>query len=344
MQLHLAVIIPAHNEETEIRATLESLKACRDTSVIVVADNCTDKTEEIARKLGARVIIRNDLAKIGKPYALAYALDILMRENFLYFAFIDSDTIVEPNFSSIVLEEFLKGAEAVQVQYGHQQSKFSNKQRLLDIGFYGTNTVRPLGRSFWGLSCGILGNGFALTKATIEAAPLCTNSIVEDLAYHLQLIAAGKKVSFTTKTSVLASMPSSDKAIQTQRSRWEGGRLTIIKSEVPRLCKLFLQGNSRMIEPTLDLLLPPLGFHILIVAFLFLFPMPIIRTYAWCAAGAILLYGLVTVFMHNGGKKDWLALCSLPFFLLWQITLIPSIVKTAIYPAWKRTERNGEEK
>ena len=47
-----SIIIPAHNEENYIRQTLHSIKqqTFQDFETIVVANGCTDKTEEIVRK------------------------------------------------------------------------------------------------------------------------------------------------------------------------------------------------------------------------------------------------------------------------------------------------------
>lgn len=57
-------IIPAHNEESVIGNLIESLKK-QDYSkelldIYVIADNCTDKTKEIAESAGAIVYERND--------------------------------------------------------------------------------------------------------------------------------------------------------------------------------------------------------------------------------------------------------------------------------------------
>lgn len=53
----VTVLIPAHNEETSLPATLASLAAQtqRPDRIIVVADNCTDRTAEVARAAGAEV-------------------------------------------------------------------------------------------------------------------------------------------------------------------------------------------------------------------------------------------------------------------------------------------------
>ncbi len=54
----ISVIIPCYNEERFLPACLESLKqqAFRNFEIIVVDNNCTDKTAAIAKSYGARVV------------------------------------------------------------------------------------------------------------------------------------------------------------------------------------------------------------------------------------------------------------------------------------------------
>src|SRR5262245_26602086 len=54
----LAILIPAHNEQAVIAATLRTLMPTVPVGsrVVVVADNCTDSTAAIARECGAEVI------------------------------------------------------------------------------------------------------------------------------------------------------------------------------------------------------------------------------------------------------------------------------------------------
>jgi glycosyltransferase involved in cell wall biosynthesis len=75
----ITVLIPAHNEAAGISDTLESLKSQTQPPdrVVVVADNCTDATGEIALALGAEVIrtVGNTDKKAG---ALNFALEGLL--------------------------------------------------------------------------------------------------------------------------------------------------------------------------------------------------------------------------------------------------------------------------
>jgi cellulose synthase/poly-beta-1,6-N-acetylglucosamine synthase-like glycosyltransferase len=67
--LRLTVLVPAHNETLTIGATLESLwgQARRPERVVVVADNCTDDTADVARRGGAEVFttVGNSEKKAG---------------------------------------------------------------------------------------------------------------------------------------------------------------------------------------------------------------------------------------------------------------------------------------
>jgi glycosyltransferase involved in cell wall biosynthesis len=52
----ISVVIPCYNEEEGVRYVLESLPAIVDESV-VVDNNCTDSTAEVAKSLGAKVVV-----------------------------------------------------------------------------------------------------------------------------------------------------------------------------------------------------------------------------------------------------------------------------------------------
>lgn len=56
--MRFSIIIPAHNEQDYISKALSSIReqSFKDYEVIVVCDDCTDKTKEIAQSFGAKVI------------------------------------------------------------------------------------------------------------------------------------------------------------------------------------------------------------------------------------------------------------------------------------------------
>lgn len=76
------LLIPAHNEALLLGAaldTLQTLQYPRDRyTIVVIADNCTDATAQIARQHGAVALERHDTTRIGKGYALEWALEQLL--------------------------------------------------------------------------------------------------------------------------------------------------------------------------------------------------------------------------------------------------------------------------
>src|SRR5207253_11170633 len=71
------LIVPAHDEEVGIARTVQSLLAIdyppELRRVIVVADNCTDRTADRAAAAGALVLVRDEPSRRGKGYALSTA-------------------------------------------------------------------------------------------------------------------------------------------------------------------------------------------------------------------------------------------------------------------------------
>jgi glycosyltransferase involved in cell wall biosynthesis len=64
--LKISVVIPCYNEEDGVRITIGQLPPVVD-EIVVVDNNCTDRTAEVARSLGARVV-----AETRKGYGAAY--------------------------------------------------------------------------------------------------------------------------------------------------------------------------------------------------------------------------------------------------------------------------------
>ena len=98
----LAVLVPAHNEGSCIRATLETVIPQLQVAdrVVVVADNCSDDTATIARAAGATVIERQDPERMGKGYALDFGLQFIETDPPDVLVLVDADCRVEPGCDS----------------------------------------------------------------------------------------------------------------------------------------------------------------------------------------------------------------------------------------------------
>lgn len=97
----VVALLPAHDEEASLGAALASLAAQSEPphDVVVVADNCTDATADVARVHGARVLesVANPHKKAGAlNQALALLLPGLADEDLVLV--MDADSLLDPGF------------------------------------------------------------------------------------------------------------------------------------------------------------------------------------------------------------------------------------------------------
>lgn len=341
----LAIVIPAHNEARAIARCVRSISACVapdavETQIVVVADNCTDATADFAEASSARVLVRSDAERRAKGFALQFAFPILLDEGFDAVLIVDADSVVDSNFLQESVRLFRAGADGVQARYLVLNSDASPRTRLMNVAFMAFNVLRARGRERLGLSVGISGNGFGLSRATLEAIPYETHSLVEDLDYHLRLVEAGRAIVFADRTRVRAEMPTRGRGASTQRARWEGGRLRTAVQNLPGLVGGAIFGHPRLIEPALELLLMPLAFHVSILGLVALMPYALARTYAGLALALVALHVTAGIIVGGGDWSDFAALLSAPFYVFWKLAGLPRTLQSARRAApWIRTDR-----
>ncbi len=340
----LAIVMPAHNEAAGIAACVANLKTSLNQTtgceLIVIADNCQDDTAALAVNAGARVLIRHDEQQRGKGYALDYAFKTLLAEPFDGFIVVDADSHVDENFVHAFQQVFAQGVDAVQCRYRIANPEASRRARLQYIAWLAFNELRLLGREKLGVSVGILGNGFALSRAVLEAVPYEAGSIAEDMEYHLRLVTAQFKVRFLAAVTVCADAPNQSDNAAVQRSRWEGGRFRLMLDHIPALFSGVISGKLRLLEPLAELLLLPLAYHVLLLLVTLLIPLLWLQYYAIAALVLVVAHVLIAIRCGGGGSADLKALATVPFYILWKLTLISKLWRNARSNAtWQRTGR-----
>lgn len=343
-QRRVVIVVPAHNESMALLRTLRSLRREVLTDplarIVVIADNCSDDTADVALAAGVDVLERQDPARRGKGYALRFAFDAITEAD--WFIVIDADSEVEPGFLRAMRAAMTPDADALQCRYGVRDALSSPRLALAEVAFGAWNVLRPRGREGLGLSVGILGNGFALSRRTLQAVPYTAASIVEDVEYHHLLVAAGLRVRWVDPAQVRGEMPLDREAAGQQRARWEGGRLRLLTQRLPGLLAQAAAGRWRLLDPVLDLLLWPLTWLVsLLLVALATGP---------SAAQGLALAGLFTVGVHvavslrliRAGTPHLRALLlGAPAHLAWKLTLGTATWRAARrHAAWVRTHRN----
>lgn len=266
----VAVLIPAHNEEGGISSTLRSIapQLGDHDRLIVVADNCTDGTGNIAEAEGAEVVSRTSLEKRGKGFALDFGLRHLRSNPPDIVVIVDADCHVAPDAIDHLAKVCANYRRPVQAQYlMRSQPNARIRMRIAEFAWVVKNLVRPMGLGKLGLPCQLMGSGMAFPWMSISNLDLADGHIVEDMKMGLDMARRGVPPIFCPDALVLSVFPSSEEGIKDQRTRWEHGHLGIILSEAPRM---FLQGLKHMDFPllalALDLCIPPLALLLMLAS------------------------------------------------------------------------------
>src|SRR3984957_13842215 len=326
----LAIVVPAHNEASMIAATLRSILPELGASdrLIVVADNCSDETAAVATTCGAETIVRADVTRRGKGFALDFAIRHLARAAPDVVIVIDADCEVAPGSIDRLLRLCTSTARPVQALYlMHSPPNAGPLTRIAEFAWAVKNQVRPLGAHRLGLSCQLMGTGMAFPWACISAANLASGHIVEDLKLGLDLTRTGTPPLFCPEAKVTSTFPASNEGIQSQRVRWEHGHLGAITSELPRLyIDAFAKRDVQLLAAALDLSVPPLALLVLLV------------TAVWCAG--LLFYLLADTAVPLAMASVVAILFLVSVLMSWasygrRIISFGSLALAAAYALWK---------
>ena len=338
-RLKFDIIIPAHNEEAGIGRTVTTLSQvdwpADKRRIVVVADNCSDATADRAREAGATVLVRHNQELRGKGYALQLAFDTSLAEGLAdAVVVVDADTQVSPNLLHAFAARLERGAHAVQAHYGVLNPEASWRTRLMAVAMALFHKVRSMGRERLDVSCGLRGNGMCFTHAVIRQVPHEAFSIVEDLEYGIRLGQAGHRVHYAWEAEVLGEMVSGEKASRSQRRRWEGGRMAMMRTYgLPLLAEGLKKGDRVLVDLAMDLLVPPLSWVVLgavglgVLSGVLSGVMGHVALASYVASAsmlALVLYVMRGWWVSGMGVQGLFALARAPFYVAWKLWLMLS--------------------
>lgn len=346
----VAVLIPAHNEAAEIRATLLTImpQLTDLDRLVVIADNCTDETAAIARASGALVIERIHPNLRGKGYALDYALGFLKSDPPDVVVVIDADCIVHPGTIDRIVRQAMALKRPVQATYlMHQKDNPGLKDSLSMLAIKVKNLVRFRGLKRLGCPVLLTGSGMAFPWAVISKVCLAGSKTADDMQLALDLSIAGHPPAFAPEAKLTGRLMK-QQAAKSQRTRWEHGHLEIILTQIPLLLKESLrQRRFDLLAMALDLSIPPLSLLVVIwTAAIGGALLAGILGASWIPTHFLAIEGLLIFISIVGSWAKFgydefpaLTLLAVPFYILWKIPLYLAFL---IQPqtTWSRTERD----
>ncbi len=234
-----AVLISARNEEEVLAGLINSINnqdyPSELITTFVVADNCTDRTAQVAREAGAVVFERFDSAHVGKGYALEFLFDALNAAYFdagfdAFFVF-DADNILMPNYISEMNKTYCDGYKALtsyrnSKNYGDNWLSAGYALWFLREAKYLNNS-----RMILGSSCAISGTGFMVDKSLFqdETGKLVWKHflLTEDIEFTAHSIVDGLRIGYCADAMLFDEQPVTFKQSWYQRLRWAKGYLQV---------------------------------------------------------------------------------------------------------------------
>ncbi len=336
------VIIPAHDEEAGIAATIAAITPS-NCEILVVADNCNDETGAVARAAGAQVVERNDISLRGKGHALAFARVALATDPPAIVIIMDADCVPNGDALPRLASRVLQTGRAVQGRNElDTRPDDPPMTRISNFAFSLKNVVRQRGLMRIAGTCVLTGTGMAFPWAQFRDAPLATSDSVEDLAIGLALVRAGQLPAYADDARV-TSPPASGKAAVTQRTRWEHGFVATASRIAPQM---LLRGHWPSFWLGLHLMVPPLAltFGLATLALIALVMLGFVSSFipATALAAVMSIGGLAVLGGWRAIGRTILpfgTLLRVPLYIMWKLPIYLKLARGADR-RWTRTERD----
>jgi len=227
--LGASVIIPAYNEEENIRSTLESVVANTHSmrEIIVVDDGSVDNTAAVVKAVMEEYpqerISLIQLENGGKANALTAAVRVAIHEILIV---LDADAVLEKNAITYMLRPFAdkKVAAVAGKVYTVSWTGFLNKFQSLEY-MVGQNIDKRATAAVSAVGVVPGPAGAWRRDLVLAAGGFPTDTLVEDQDMTLTLLRMGYKIEYEPRAVAYTETPASLQNFLKQRFRWIYGML-----------------------------------------------------------------------------------------------------------------------
>lgn len=350
-KLRFAVLICARNEERVIRLPVKSIlmgdypKEFRE--VIVLADNCSDRTAEVARAAGATVWEKK-IPSSGKGDVLAWGLDKVRAEGrFDAVAVFDADNVVSRQWLD-AMNDALNDGESIAT--GRRMS--SNARANVISGWYTVywNLMNELSnrvRTKLALSGKLTGTGFAFVLSVLGDKGWRTFTMTEDVEFSVQSNIAGRRIGYVPEAEYADEQPVAVRHMWRQLCRWATGCWQVAgRYFAPWLKAMARKPSFRLFDSYFAILTGMSVAFIILVDFIALaYKLCRGDSVAWAVAfflGVLVFVSVVgwisawaaCALSYHKRRPSWLAVATFPVF---SFILSATVLFTLVHPSrtWK---------
>ncbi len=254
-QKRIAVVLPARNEEAVVGKLIESLKGqdypAELIDIIVVPNNCTDRTAQVAKECGARVLPCSVKVQ-SKGEVLKYAFDALLdsgEPHYDAFCVFDADNLVHPGFMKAMNDALSGGAQIAQ---GYRDSKNPADTWISgchSIYYFSVNGFFNRARMALGWSAALNGTGFVVSRQYLEKHGFQTYTMTEDIEYTAQAVAeSGERIIWVPDAITYDEHPLNFSESWIQRRRWTVGAIQCLQRYFKTLLRTGVKDSASCID------------------------------------------------------------------------------------------------
>ena len=203
-----------------------------------MADNCTDKTAEVARKHGAVCYERSDNEHRTKGFALQFLFERIEedygRQSFEGYFVFDADNLLKSDYISRMNDSFDAGEKLI-TSYRNTKN-FDGSWVASTYALHWLRSIRfnHRARSVLRLATNIQGTGFLFANEIVKDGWKYT-SLTEDRALTADAVAQGYAITYNDAAEFYDEQPTSLKIALRQRLRWSKGHLLAFAETGPYL-------------------------------------------------------------------------------------------------------------
>jgi 1,2-diacylglycerol 3-beta-glucosyltransferase len=344
----LLFLLPAHDEELLIDGCLRSLLAqeypTERLTIRVIADNCTDRTAEIARSLGVECLERADPVRRGKPWAIAWALERTSLADFDAVVVADADSMVLPRFARELAAGGPLAGKVVQ-PYIDVSNRTDNALTRMAHVFSAVRfrVMNPLKQSV-GMNVP-LGNGLCIGREILERNGWTAFSICEDWELYAIFTARGVPIEGVPDARIYSQEARSLRQSSPQRQRWTAGKLMVLRRYAWPLLRSRRIGGLQKLDTLAELTSFGPAVHLGLAAVLALAGF-LLGASPWVIAALAGSLARLSLFSARALQLDpepgqaMLSFAYLPFYTVWRLGVQVRSLSMLGDKPWVRTARH----
>ena len=267
----IALVIPAHNEEDVIYDTVKDVidnqKYPRELfDVYVIADNCNDKTEELAKKAGATVFVHTD--PDPKHHMVGYALEFGFKEllkidkekNYDFIIRLDADNHINDTFFSLMNDAFNSGVQIARPYESALNMTQSAYTKACGLYYIFDSRCGSRVRERLHIDAHVNGPGSMIDMQIIRRiGGYDTVTMCEDTEFNFKRMFEKIKPHFVEDAVVYEDLPSTFKDTLARNKRLGAGNLRMLARYAPKMFFYsFKNLNFSYIEAFLNYLFIPI--------------------------------------------------------------------------------------